>query len=154
MDEGRKTRFAPPALGGSSLLVAFAVLCLTVFALLSLSTVRADGRLADASAKAVQDYYAADVQAQEILARLRNGEVPAGVTEHGYDSWHTGSRYTYTVPISDTQELQVQVILKGISDAEYVVESWRAVPAGEWAPDDGLDLWMPEEDLGLWMPEE
>ena len=150
MDEGRKTRYAPPALGGSSLLVAFAVLCLTVFALLSLSTVRADGRLAGASAKAVQDYYAADVQAQEILARLRNGETPEGVTLSG-----SGLLYAdYTVPISDTQELQVQVILKGISDAEYVVESWRAVPAGEWAPDDGLDLWMPEEDLGLWMPEE
>lgn len=147
MDEGKKTRFSPPALGGSSLLVAFAVLCLTVFALLSLSTVRADGRLAGASVQAVQDYYAADVQAQEILARLRNGEVPAGVTEHGYDSWHTGSRYTYTTPISDTQELQVEVIL--YLDG-YEVLSWQAVPAGEWAPDDGLDLWMPEDDMGLW----
>ena len=50
MDE---KRFAAPAVGGSSLLVIFAVLCLTVFALLGLSTVRADGRLSDASAKAV-----------------------------------------------------------------------------------------------------
>ena len=76
-----RERFSPPAVGGISLLVVFAVLCLTVFALLALTTVQADNRLADASAKAVTDYYAADCRAQEILARLRNGERPEGV-EH------------------------------------------------------------------------
>ena len=40
MAERKREGFAPPALGGSSLLVAFAVLALTMFALLSLSTVR------------------------------------------------------------------------------------------------------------------
>ena len=64
-----KGSFAPPALGGISLLVVFAVLCLTVFALLSLSTVRADERLSDASAQAVKNYYAADCKAQELLRR-------------------------------------------------------------------------------------
>ena len=48
----RKQSFPIPAVGGSSLLVIFAVLCLTVFALLGLSTVQADIRLADASARA------------------------------------------------------------------------------------------------------
>ena len=52
----RRVHFSPPAVGGVSLLVVFAVLCLTVFALLSLTTVRADVRLADASAQAVSDY--------------------------------------------------------------------------------------------------
>ena len=57
--------FSPPAVGGVSLLVVFAVLCLTVFALLSLSTVRADARLSEASAQSVADYYAADCEAQK-----------------------------------------------------------------------------------------
>ena len=70
---GKSGGFAPPALGGASLLVIFAVLALTVFALLSLSTVRADVRLGDASAQAVVNYYAADGRAQEILACLRTG---------------------------------------------------------------------------------
>ena len=56
----QKKKFSPPAVGGISLLVVFAVLCLTVFALLSLTTVQADVRLADASVQAVEDYYAAD----------------------------------------------------------------------------------------------
>ena len=51
MDERRDS--FPPAVGGSSLLVIFAVLCLTVFALLGLATVQANSRLSDASAQTV-----------------------------------------------------------------------------------------------------
>ena len=49
-----RSGFSSPAVGGSSLLVIFSVLCLTVFALLSVSTVQADRRLAEASAEGVQ----------------------------------------------------------------------------------------------------
>ena len=66
MDERRDS--FPPAVGGSSLLVIFAVLCLTVFALLGLATVQANSRLSDASAQTVSGYYAADCQAETILA--------------------------------------------------------------------------------------
>lgn len=133
MAERKKGGMAPPALGGSSLLVAFAVLALTVFALLSLSTVQADVRLADASAQAVADYYAADVKAQEILARIRDGGEPEGV-ETGLDGV-----CRYAVPISDTQELQVEVELE--LDGGYTVLRWQAAPVGEWAPDDTLNVW-------------
>lgn len=131
MDRARRAKFSPPAVGGVSLLVVFAVLCLTVFALLSLTTVRADVRLADASAQAVGNYYAADCQAQEILARLRGGELPDGVTlEVGV--------YSYTCPISDTQELQVEVLIDG---AEYEILRWQAAAAGGWEIDEGLEVW-------------
>ena len=128
---------SPPAVGGISLLVVFAVLCLTVFALLSLTTVRADGRLSEASAQAVRDYYAADCEAQEILARLLNGETPEGVEISGSGLEYAG----YTVPISETQDLQVEVILRGVADRDYVVTRWQAVPAGQWIPEEDLDLW-------------
>ncbi len=138
-------RFSPPAVGGISLLVVFAVLCLTVFALLALTTVQADKRLADASAQAVADYYAADCQAQEILARLRNGEIPEGVEILDRLGGHYTARCA--VPISDTQELQVEVELMedGIEwadvDWRYQVVRWQAVPTGEWEGDESLDLW-------------
>lgn len=193
MAERKKEGMAPPALGGSSLLVAFAVLALTVFALLSLSTVQADVRLADASAQAVEDYYAADCQAQEILARLRNGETVEGVEsitptltqkdreqlgwvlDSGLSSLHEWTETDlplddeyvvtipdeyivtipaakcvgYAVPISDTQELQVEVILYGtdyVYGADYEVRRWQAVPIGEWEPDDHLNIWTGEEE--------
>lgn len=131
----RQERFSPPAVGGISLLVVFAVLCLTVFALLALTTVQADTRLADASAKAVTDYYAADCQAQEILARLRNGERPEGVKVLGFDPVHA----SYACPISETQELQVSVRIG--ADGSCTVLRWQAAPAGEWESDDSMDVW-------------
>ena len=141
MDE---KRFAAPAVGGSSLLVIFAVLCLTVFALLGLSTVRADGRLSDASAKAVSAYYEADCQAEAILARLRAGDLPEGVEETVTPE---GRTCAYTCPISDTQTLAVEVRLEGTS---YTVLRWQAVSTADWAADETLDLWDgdPVTDLG------
>lgn len=129
MDERR--RFSPPAVGGSSLLVIFAVLCLTVFAMLTLSTVQADGRLSDAAANAVTAYYAADAQAEAILAQLRAGEVPEGVTAHG-------DTYTYTCPISDTQALEVEVRLRG---RDYEVLRWQSVSTTSWQADEHLQVW-------------
>lgn len=121
-----------PATGGISLLTVFAVLALTVFALLSLSTVRADERLSLASAQAVRDYYAADNGAQEILARLRAGEVPLDVTIDG-------GIYSYAVPISENQELQVELRVEGTT---YTVLKWQAVSLGDWEEVEGeLDLW-------------
>ena len=140
MGERKKESFSPPALGGSSLLVVFAVLALTVFALLSLSTVRADVRLGDAAAKAVSDYYTADAQAQEILARLRNGETPVEVTTHTEDSWTRMTRYTYAVPISDTRELQAEVLVDR-ADGSYSILRWEVLSVGVWEPDSSLDVW-------------
>jgi hypothetical protein len=117
--------------GGSSLLVIFAVLCLTVFALLGLSTVQADGRLSDSAAQAVSDYYEADCQAETILADLRSGQVPEGVTR-------SGDIYSYTCAVSDTQQLQVEVRLDG---ADYTVLRWQLVSVAHWQPDQSLDLW-------------
>ena len=54
-----------PTVGGSSLVVMFAVLCLTVFALLGLSTVRADQHLSDTTAASVKKYYEAE-RTQEL----------------------------------------------------------------------------------------
>jgi hypothetical protein len=109
----------------------FAVLCLTVFAMLALTTVRADRRTADAAARAVTDYYAADTRAQEILALLRGGTVPEGVTK-------TGDTYSYSCPISDTQELRVEARVDG---ALYEIRRWQAVSTAEWKPDESLHLW-------------
>ena len=127
----KKTGFSFPAVGGSSLLVIFAVLCLTVFALLGLSTAQAGARLSAASAAAVEGYYQADQQAEEILARLRAGELPEGVSVHG-------TEYQYECQISDTQTLVVAVQLQ---DGGYTVLRWQAVSTVEWEADDSLTVW-------------
>ena len=135
-----KESFSPPAVGGTSLLVIFAVLCLTVFSLLSLSTVRADERLSKASAKAVSDYYEADYRAEEILAQIRQGKVPEHVTIRG-------NRYTYTCPISENQNLEVSIRLNG---ADYTIEHWRVESSRNEEIDETLPVWdgaEPEDSI-------
>ena len=127
----KKKQLSPPVVGASSLLVIFAVLYLTVFALLSISTVRADGRLGDKVQSAVTGYYQADCRAEEILARLRSGEIPEGVTvENGI--------YTYACPISDTQVLAVQVT---ITESSYRILRWQTMSTVRWEADDRIPVW-------------
>ena len=133
-----KERFSPPAVGGSVLLVSFAVLALTVFAVLSLATVRADQRVADAAAKAAEDYYAADCAAEETLAALRRGETPPGVAAEG------DGVYSYVCVISDTRELRVRVDLDG--EGGYRVLTWQAVSTARWPEEGALDVWDGEAD--------
>lgn len=128
-----KRTFSPPVVVGAvSLLTIFAVLCLTVFALLSLSTVQADERLSDKSFAAVAGYYAADCAAEEILAQLRTGEIPEGVTAYG------GGLYRYGCPISDTQTLVVEV---AVEDTDYTIIRWQARSTADWVADDSLPVW-------------
>ncbi len=115
------SNFSPPMVGGSSLFVIFAVLCLTVFTLLALSTAAADSRLANASSKAVTDYYAADSEAEAILASLRQGQIPEGVHADN-------NTYTYSCSISDTQELLVEVY---IDNNTWTILRWQSVSTAQ-----------------------
>ena len=126
-----KASLSPPVVGASSLLVIFAVLCLTIFALLSISTLQADGRLSDHAANAVTNYYEADAQAEEILARLRAGEKPEGVSREG-------NLYTYTCAVSDTQLLVVQVMVEG---SDYTILRWQVISNVRWEADDKRPVW-------------
>ena len=127
MDE---KRFSPPVVGISSSLVIFTVLCLTVFALLSLSTVQAEKRLSQSSAQAVENYYRADCQAETIFAQLRAGALPREVTL-------AQGVYRYSVPIGE--ELTLQVELTRVED-RWKVLRWQAL-APERELVDGLPVW-------------
>ncbi|HPX70459.1 MAG TPA: hypothetical protein PLO47_01840 [Bacillota bacterium] len=129
---GKERPFSPPAIGGSSLLVIFAVLCLTVFALLSLSTVKAGTRLSEKRSEAVRAYYEADSRAEEILARLRLGELPEGVELKG-------DIYAYECSVSDAASLAVELRLNG---EDWEVLRWQLIPASEWEADDSLPVWI------------
>ena len=130
-----KRSFSFPLIGISSLLVIFSVLCLTVFALLCVSTVRADQALSLRSAEAIAAYYEADFAAEEILAQLREGQLPPEVQEENGFYW-------YTCPISDTQTLYVELAVNGY---DYTVLRWQAVSTADWQPDDRLPVWNVEE---------
>ena len=131
----KQEAFSPAAVGGSSLMVIFAVLCMTVFALLTLSSVQAERRLADAATQTVMAYYEADLRAEEIYARLRNGEKIPGLEAKN-------RTYEFEIPISGRQTLAVAVTQR---EEDWVVLRWQAVTREENL-DESLDVWKGTED--------
>ncbi|MBE6679600.1 MAG: hypothetical protein E7598_03665 [Ruminococcaceae bacterium] len=121
-----------PMVGATSLIVIFAVLCITVFALLALKTAKSSSKLSIISAENAIAYYNADSEANEILARLRNGEKLQNVSANG-------NVYTYFCKISDTQLLNVEVEIRSQND--YTVLKWQKVYANDWQADDTMDIW-------------
>ena len=130
----KQERFSPTAVGASSLLVIFGVLCLTVFALLSISSVLAERRLADAAVESVTDYYEADLRAEELFARLRSGEGVPGVREKN-------GVYEYQIAVSQRQVLSVALQQEG---TDWSVLRWQMVTSEEEL-EDTLDVWQGAE---------
>ena len=127
----KKNRFALPTLGGSTLLVIFAVLCLLTFSLLTLSTALSNRRLSEASLSATAAYYEADCAAEEIIAALRNGDVPAEVTK-------SENTYSFTCPITEKQSLFVEVEDQGES---WYITQYKTVTADDAAYDETITVW-------------
>lgn len=138
MNDRKKEPHFSPTIGVSSLLTIFAVLCLTVFALLALSTVSADTRLSQASAQAVSDYYDADCTAQEIFARIRLGEEPDRLPLDEVTRLPGKTIYAYTVAVSDSQNLKVQIEQQANN---YHILQWQTVPSQTWEIDETIDVW-------------
>ena len=127
----KKQRSQVSVVGGSSLMVIFSVLCVAIFALMSLTSATSDTRLNEKSLQAVRGYYEADSAAEEILASLRQGIVPEGVRL-------TDGVYCYECPISETQQLRVEVVTDG---AAYEILRWQAASTADWVPDDHINVW-------------
>lgn len=126
-----------PSVGGSSIITIFAVLCFIVFALLSLSTSKADSTLTQKSVDSVQKYYQADIKAEVILSQLRRGEIPDYV-------YSEGNLYSYQCPIDENQQISVEVEINGDS---YVVRKWKKEYIGEWKTDDTIKVWGGMEEI-------
>ena len=128
----RTTSKTIPVVGAGSLLAAFAVLCLTVFAMLSISTVQAEQRRADAAVQIVEKYYAADREAEELFARLRNGEMADSIS-------CKDGLYTYECVITENQSLHVELTH---TSAGWQVLRWQTISGEPEADSENLPLWQ------------
>ena len=131
-----KEDYSISTLGGTSLMLIFAVLCLTVFAVLSLSTAKAGDQLSERMYASVQEYYEADNEAESILAALRRGDYLEEVEEDG-------DIYSYRCPINERLSLYVSV---QIQDDTYTVLQWQA------AVDDSMITETQEVWDGMFLP--
>lgn len=128
----RKRSAAVGTPGAGALTVIFAVLCLTVFAILALSTVLADARLSDRLFEDTTEYYEADAEAERTLAALRRGETPAGTEREG-------TLVRFYCPMTDTRGIAVQA---EIEDGVCRNVEKQIVYIGEWNGTHTLDVWQ------------
>jgi len=132
--------------GSASIVLVFAVLCLTVFSLITYVVAGNDKAIVDAKAELVTAYYEADAEAERILADLLAADaVPAtvrGVDIHTGRDETTGADTTYFLyPISDTKTLYVSLAIGGDS---FDILNWHMYDTDEWETDDSLNVWTGE----------
>ena len=129
--------------GSASLLLIFSTLCLTVFTLLTLSTVNRERALTEKHRAAVERYYAADGAAVEIAADLlgmAGGEIPAEVG--GIPVYSAGDGvYSYRCPIDERRALSIRLQL---ADGEKSILTWSVTGITDWIPDESLNVWKGE----------
>ena len=152
-----KTREERPLglnIGSASIIMIFAILCLTVFSALSLVTAVSEKKTAQRFADATAAYYEADSEAVDIKnsiqAALDSGETLNQAAESvGARSSETGQIITYSVPLSDNIS-QIAVVLAYNSGTGTLEDlSWEKKDISEWTPDDSLEVWngeIPEDD--------
>lgn len=132
--------------GSASIVLVFAVLCLTIFSLFSFTVAQNQSAIADAKYNLIVGYYKADAAAEQILAEiLEANNIPASVRdieiniEHDVDTdlGSTVVNFSYPLYYSDSMVLFVRV---AIFEDSYSLLSWRMVNTADWEKDDGLNI--------------
>lgn len=128
--------------GSASLVMVFAVLCLTIFAVLSVVTARGEWNLAEKSANAVTAYYEADCRAVEIfdeIAASYDGTFTLPQDCSAQVETVDGVDYlTYAVAIDDGQELWVEVYYE---ENALKIAHWMVQESGTWIADESINVW-------------
>ncbi len=132
--------------GSASIIMIFAVLCLTVFSTLSYVTADQERKLAEKSALAIQQYYTADYQCEEryeqIAELLRSG-IPAEALPQQLDvqvvSKTDGYHIQYAVSIDEHQQLEVGLLAR--ADGALDIRQWKVAAVQEQVYEDELDVW-------------
>lgn len=152
------------AIGSSSLLVVFLVLCLVTFAILSLSSAKSDYSFTERLAKHKSSYYEACSTAENVLANidqtLEDTYRSKAMSQKEYlealnlrfitSSSFPGSYSTisgepiisYTVPVDDRQTLFVKLKVTDPQQSPnyYEILTWQLAPSNTWESDDSLEL--------------
>lgn len=130
-------------IGSVSLILVFCVLCLTVFALLTLSCARTEYNLAEKLAQSTESYYTADTRAALALAdaeaALGLGESPntAQGLEIACRQGEGAFEVSFLSPIDENRAISVLALYR---DGETEILEWREISTGDWTPDEGLDV--------------
>ena len=129
--------------GAVSIMLVFVVLCLVIFSVISLAPALAERDLVQAELQSVQDFYAADKLAEQVLAELlQTVYTPESIhgieITSGFDFIELAYIAQFVVPVGDERVLYVSVEL-GFGD--YRILAWQMHTLSEWEAYNPLNLW-------------
>lgn len=157
-------------IGSSSLLIIFLILCLTTFAILSLSSAQSDYNFSKRFAEHKTEYYEASSRAEMILGEIDQVLAETAKTENknsqtasaaynetvaeqldGREIDHIalsctntndGASISYQVPSGEKQALKVTLLVTNDAEHEnyYKIQSWQLISTIDWNADDSLRL--------------
>lgn len=138
----KQRRITVMNIGSACFITVFAVLCLTVFAVLSAVTAGNEWRLARRTAESVKAYYDAERYAVEVMNDVcskYNGEF-VSPKDVNADVWVSDEceYLSYSVPIDDLRK--ISVVLR-CEDEQIKIEHWAVELAWEVMPDEFIEVW-------------
>jgi len=140
--------------GSASIVLVFAVLCLTVFSLITYVVAANDKALVEAEAQLVAGYFEADALAERIVAEIMvSDHIPAyvqGVSIESHWDFDLGADVVeFSSEISDKKALYVRVAFR---PGSYDVLSWRMYDTDEWSFDDRINVWQGPSEFEIGDP--
>ena len=128
------------SIGITSLTVILCVLCLTVFAVLTLTTAISERELAEKRAEVTSDYYAAENEAAKLVNELQIAwEIGADLQEIAEKNGIVieNDIFRFQKAIDEAQELNVVLRLEN----GFEIEAWQIVSVVDWTPDESIQVW-------------
>lgn len=140
--------------GYVSVMLIFAVICLTIFAVLSFKAASSGDKFNERSGEFLKQYYAADTKAKETLSKLNDcafnastgmffeeefEEYASGVEGVSLKQTADGFSASYSVVINDRQELAVSVLFN--NSGRYTIEQWQSLTIYEEESGSHLGVW-------------
>lgn len=133
-----------PGSGIISILMVFMLLCLITFAVLTLSSARADLAYSEQTAERTQNYYAAELRASQRLQEIDEELQTTYNKKKGTEQ----EQICFTEPIDVTSALEVKLRICDPQEngkKRYVIEKWQTVSVGEWKLEETLPVMQKQE---------
>lgn len=154
MNREEKTRKIAMGVGYVSVMLIFAVICLTIFAVMSYKAAMSTDTFNDRSGEFLKQYYAADSKAKETLSKLDDAmqtargsmffeeefeEAAAALDGVSIKKSPSGFSASFDVPINDRQTLAVS--LRFDNNGKYTIEQWQNIDKGFDDTESHLNVW-------------
>ncbi len=154
MNKKENTRQMGMGVGYVSVMLIFAVICLTIFAVLSLKASLSNESFNERSGDFLQHYYAADTAAKETLSKLNDCAFEArssGLFDEAFEEaaqevegvtlkrTPAGFSVSYSAAINERQTLAVTVVFD--NNGQYTIEQWQSQDVSQMDDNSHLGVW-------------